>query len=291
MKVKIISKKNIFRFLGLLLFGIALYFIIPFVKEKIRIANLKDTASPNVQTLEDFVYIKSLDRKRTIWIYLPPGHDQDSIRYPVLYMLDGDNMFNDIVSGGNEWQVDEVIDQAIAKGRRGAIVVAIDDAGENRNTEYKPFDPETEKPSEGTLLLDYISQELKPIIDRKYKTLPEKENTLIAGCSLGGIMALYALTEYQDVFGSAALFSPSLWVSKRFYELPSHIKDWSNRKVYISVGDSEGFMDDDALQLHQKFLSAGIPEEQLKISIEKGFGHYHPTWRQGFSKAYPWIVE
>ena len=291
MKVKIISKKNIFRLLGLFLLGVALSFIIPFIKEKIRIANLKDTASPNIQTLKDFVYIKSLDRKRTIWIYLPPGHDRDSIRYPVLYMLDGDNLFNDVVSGGNEWQVDEVIDQAIAKGDRGAIVVAIDDAGENRNTEYKPFDPETQKPSEGSLLLDYISQELKPQIDHKYKTLPEKENTLIAGCSLGGIMALYGLTEYQEVFGSAALFSPSLWVSEYFYELPSHIEDWSNRKVYISVGDSEGFMDDDALKLHQKFLAAGIPEEQLKISIEKGFGHYHLTWRQGFSKAYPWIVE
>ncbi len=291
MKRKRLTQKNIFRFFGILLFGIILWFGIPAIKEKIRIANLKDTASPNVHTLKDFVYIKSLDRKRTIWVYLPPEHDQDSTRYPVLYMLDGDNLFNDLVSGGNEWQVDEVLDQTIAGGGRGAIVVAIDDAGKDRNTEYKPFDPETGEASEGSLLLDYISQELKPIIDRKYKTLPEKENTLIAGCSLGGIMALYGLTEYQEVFGSAAIFSPSLWVSKRFYELPFQIKDWSNRKVFISVGDSEGFMDKDASSLHQKFLEAGIPKNQLKISIEEGFGHYHLTWRQGFSKAYPWIVE
>ncbi len=281
------------RLLGLVLIYITIrlvHFAYGEIKEYIRIANLKDTASPNVQMLENFADIKSLNRKRTVNIYLPAEHDKSENRYPVIYMLDGENLFSEKVSGGDEWEVDEVIDKAVANGHSGAIVVALEDADENRGTEYTPFDPETGKDADGVKLLDYIAYELKPIIDATYKTKPEREHTGIIGASLGGIMSLYALTKYQETFGRAGIFSPSLWKSDRFYTLPEKIASWEGMRVFIAVGDQEGFMDDDAKKLYQKFLDAGIPQEQIRLSIEEGFGHRHPTWRQAFSKAFPWIV-
>ena len=157
---KLLKQITLKRLLGLaLIFILAklLHFAYGGIKEYIRIANLKDTASPNVQLLEDFAYIKSLDRKRTVSVYLPPDHDKSENRYPIIYMLDGENLFNEKVSGGNEWEVDEVIDKAVANGHPGAIVVALEDADENRNTEYTPFDPETGEDADGVKLLDYIT--------------------------------------------------------------------------------------------------------------------------------------
>ena len=151
-----------------------------FKKQK-YLENLSDTASPNVRVLKDTAYIDYLDSKRTLHVYLPPAYETDSARYPVIYFLDGSALFNDMVLRGPEWQVDEVIDEVVANGGPGAIVIGIEPS-HDRNREYKPFapseDPE-EKEVSGDKHAEWIATDLKAWVDSTYRTKPEAKFTTI----------------------------------------------------------------------------------------------------------------
>lgn len=174
--------------------------------------------------------------EREVLIWLPPGYNETLERYPVLYMHDGQNVFEPNRSWtGDEWRVDETLSDMIADRKiDGLIVVASANTGETRWNEYAPekvieewrssrlaeikesqgvyfFGEDTRSPEEIPLLADeylkFIVQELKPYVDETYRTKSDQQNTMIAGSSMGGLISLYALSEYPDVFGSAASLS------------------------------------------------------------------------------------
>lgn len=263
-------------------------------QRKQYLASLTDTASPNVQTLKDTAYIDYLDARRTLWVYLPPGYEQDTTRYPVIYFMDGNALFSDVVLEGPEWQVDEVMDSVAAKGGPKAIVIGIDNS-EERMTEYKPFlspiFPE-EKEVTGDQHAEWIASDLKAWVDRTYRTKPEAEYTTIGGASLGGIMAYYMVTTFPDVFGNAIVFSPSFWVNEKVFELHKQVPDLNTLKIYMNVGEDEyDSMINNAKKVYDILTTAGVNPHNLRFDIEKNEGHSHSNWRKGFKKAYPWIVE
>lgn len=156
-----------------------------------------------------------LENERTIIVYLPPGYDkQRSQRYPVLYMHDGNNLFDAATSfSGVEWGMDETAQRLIeSKEIRPLIIVGIYNTPA-RVEEYTPTPDAKRGGGRGRQYLNFISETLKPFIDKTYRTHPDRENTAIGGSSLGGLISLYALTTHADVFGSAAAISPSLWWS------------------------------------------------------------------------------
>jgi enterochelin esterase-like enzyme len=176
-----------------------------------------------IQHLEDFpsAYIPP----RSVDIYLPAGYDpaDTSARYPVLYMHDGQNLFDTTTAyGGQEWQVDETLERLVAADSiRPCIVVGVWNIGERRFAEYMPpgafnrfpdslqrtFMEMARNPALSDGYLRFLTQELKPYVDSLYPTLPERENTFIAGSSMGGLISLYAITRYPRIFGGAACLS------------------------------------------------------------------------------------
>ncbi|MEO7531463.1 MAG: alpha/beta hydrolase-fold protein, partial [Sediminibacterium sp.] len=128
------------------------------------------TASPQVRILDTAFYIPQLARKRRVWIYLPKGYGSSSKIYPVLYMQDGQNLFNEQTAAFGEWGVDECLDTLQQKTGKECIVVAIDHGGNKRVTEYNPYDNAKNGKGEGKQYAEFLAKTLKPFIDGKYRT-------------------------------------------------------------------------------------------------------------------------
>lgn len=201
------------------------------------------TRTAQVSILADSFFSQGLNTYRRIWIYLPEDYNKDSSNfYPVWYMHDGQNLFDNSTSYSGEWQVDELIDKLTEQGNHGAIIVGIDNGGTERLNEYSPWVNENYKMGgKGDLYIDYIVDELKPFIDSTYRTLRCRQYTTIGGSSMGGLISLYALLSHQEVFGNALIFSPAFWFVKSQLdsfilhnplELPS--------KIHFLAGKLEG---------------------------------------------------
>ena len=171
--------------------------------------------------------------ERPLSIYLPPGYAAASESYPVIYAMDGQNLFEPGHSfGGVEWGLDEWMDRLIADGRiRPAIIVGIWNTSA-RGREYAPQAVFTELPLEGQAramdawggvvlsdaYLRFVVEDIKPLIDARFRTQPQAETTAIMGSSMGGLISLYALAEYPDTFGAAAGLSTHwpIYADQRF---------------------------------------------------------------------------
>lgn len=139
------------------------------------------TASKNVHIIDTAFLIPQLKRVRRIWIYLPENYT--TYRYPVLYMHDGQNIFDDATSYAGEWEVDEFLDSAMVKS---CIVVAIDHGGDKRMNEYNPYDNARFGKGEGSAYVDFIVKALKPFIDKKYNTLKDGKQLLLPAVRWAG---------------------------------------------------------------------------------------------------------
>ena len=160
--------------------------------------------------------------ERTIRVLLPPGYGDAANkerRYPVLYMLDGQNVFDACLSdvSHHEWGVDETVQQLIAENKiPPLIVVGVDHAGKDRAREYLPYkdfvgNPDMDEPA-GKLFPDFMTREVMPLVDGQYRTLPGQPNTGIGGSSYGGVATLYALLAKPNTFGYGLIESPSMQV-------------------------------------------------------------------------------
>src|SRR5256886_4618891 len=145
-----------------------------------------------------------LDNRRDLYIYVPAAPARGDSRYPVIYMQDGQNLFDPALSFAGTWGVDEALSWASRRGL-DAIVVGIPNMGDARIAEYDPF------MGTGDRYLDFVTHTVKPIVDAQFPTLPDRRHTGIAGSSMGGLISLYAFFRYSESFGFAAALSPSLW--------------------------------------------------------------------------------
>ena len=195
--------------------------------------------------LVEKIQIPALPTKkpRRCYVWLPREYDRSERRYPVLYMFDGHNVFYDShATYGKSWGMKEYLE----KTRLPLILVAVEcnHEGNRRLSEYSPWDFSAGRlgriEGRGRQTMDWFVKELKPEIDGNFRTLPDRENCLIAGSSMGGLMALWAVVEYNEIFSRAAVLSPSLWVSRRsLSELIRSRKLQSPTRVYLDYGGGE----------------------------------------------------
>lgn len=244
------------------------------------------TASPNVQVLPTVLKMSELQRERTIRLYLPPSYRQSDRRYPVLYMHDGQNLFDAATGYAGEWQVDETLDRLSANGQLELIVVGIDNGGALRNQELVPFvHPDIAK-AEGEAYLKFIINELKPYIDSHYRTLPTREHTGLMGSSLGGLITHYAGQYHSDVFGRLGVLSPSYWVAaddKARLVTPSIAK---HSRWFISMGSKEGEMMVTDFQQVTAELKRELPRDsKLTVRLAEGAEHNEAAWAQLMEEA------
>lgn len=183
--------------------------------------------------------------ERKLYIYLPEGYeDEPDRRYPVLYMFDGHNVFYDShATYGKSWGMGNYLDRT----KTPLITVALEcHHGPNgeRISEYSPYDFSEDLfghvTGRGDETMQYYIEELKPKIDREYRTLPDREHTFLAGSSMGGLMALYGMFRYNDIFSKCAALSPSVFLC--YKEMSAMVKMHSIAKdttIYMDMGTEE----------------------------------------------------
>lgn len=264
-------------------------------------ADLGPPGPPRPSTVTGDLEVRQFARflkGRTVRVWLPPGYRDGDRRYPVLYMWDGQNLFDDVTSFAGEWRIDETCTELIAAGTvRPLIVVGIDHGGHLRLDEYSPW-PAPRGKGEGPRHLAAVIEDLKPIIDREYRTLPDRANTGIAGSSMGGLMTVYAVYARSDVFALAGAFSPSLdwgpgsaaaWVSAQ----PK-----PGAKLYAYMGgreagyvvDADGNGVDDALDRLRDIEAAAAAQgftagEDLLVVEDPDGKHHESAWAARFPAA------
>ncbi len=199
-----------------------------------------NTATAQVRIMDTAFIIPQLNRKRRIWIYLPKSYTYSKKSYPVLYMHDGQNLFNEQTAPFGEWGIDEALDSLSRKGLE-TIVVGIDHGGDKRLTEYNPYDNDKFGKAEGKQYVDFIAFALKPYIDKKYRTLSDSTHTFIAGSSMGGLISLYAMMQYPSVFGGVGIFSPAFMVGPSIFDDIVRVKWNGMRRFYFYAGGKESF--------------------------------------------------
>lgn len=195
------------------------------------------TVSGAVHIARD-VYSPQLDNQRDILIYLPPSYALGQRRYPVVYMHDGQNLFDAHTSFSGEWHADETMEQLATEGLE-AILVGIPNANESRLIEYNPYPTARFKHAHGDAYVRFIKDTLKPLIDSDFRTLPDPQHTGILGSSMGGLISLYAWLAYPWTFGLGGAMSPSLWIARQ--EVFSHVRraPFNEGKLYIDMGGRE----------------------------------------------------
>ena len=252
--------------------------------------------TPSVSILDTAFALPQLGRTRRVWIYLPPDYAASERRYPVLYLHDGQNVFDDATSFAGEWGVDESLDSLHALGDPGAIVVAVDNGGDRRIAEYSPWVHPRHGGGEGAAYADWLAGTLKPFIDRRYRTRPERGSTGIMGSSMGGLISLYAALRHPDVFGRVGVFSPSLWFSDSVYAAARGARALPGTRWYFASGGLEGPREDprvvvmDQERMIDTLAAAGFAVGPEIRAVAPADGrHAEWFWRREFPAAYRWL--
>lgn len=248
------------------------------------------TAAENVHIMSEDFYIPQLDRTRRIWIYLPPDYDQSGKNYPVIYMHDGQNLFDVQTAFFGEWEVDETFNDMASRGFNVPIVVGIDNGGSHRANEYLPyfFDP-LNAGGEGDEFMAFIVETLKPHIDNEYRTIPGRESTGIIGSSFGGVISFYGALKYQDVFSRCAPFSPAYWANYEhlFADLAATGFQHDVR-FYQNAGENEGDQYIQAMhQMEEALNNEGF--NNTFSTVIAGGDHNEATWAADLENAYLYL--
>lgn len=221
---------------------------------------------------------------RPLVVYVPPDYESTtSRRYPVLYLHDGQNVFErNTAFGGVEWQVDETAQALISAGEiEPLIVVGIYNAGDERINEYTPTADATRGGGKAALHGRMLLEEIKPFIDAHYRTLQGPANTGLGGSSLGGLVTLYLGIQYPQIFGKLAVLSPSVWWDNRvILKMIAKANPRPRPKIWLDMGTSEGGMSlEDVEALRDVLQAKGWSEpEDLYFGEFRGAKHNEAAW-------------
>ncbi len=241
---------------------------------------------------------------REVRVWLPEGYDERETRYPVIYFHDGQNVFR---PGGpfGCWFAEDAAAEEMQAGRmREAIIVAIPnneaDAGNARVSEYQPpSDKNPRDPSRSTGLCDrygkFLVGKVKPAIDGKYRTLPDRANTAVAGSSMGGLVSLW-LGLNTDDFGAVGVFSPAFWTSPVFTRAVKDGKKKDGLRIYMDMGTRErgsltGDYWQDALAVRDALLAQGYAaDEEFLWNPGEGDEHNEKAWAKRLPRALGFLL-
>jgi predicted alpha/beta superfamily hydrolase len=230
---------------------------------------------------------EALGNEREVLVWLPSSYAvPGDRRYPVIYMQDGQNLFDQATAFGEEWQVDENIERLSALGLE-SIVVGIPNVGGSRLAEYSPFEDERHGGGRGDAYLDFVIGKVKPLVDRDFRTRPDRDHTGVMGSSMGGLISLYAFFRHPRVFGFAGAMSPSLWFAGRrildFVREQPHVPG----RVYLDMGTGEGEAHVDHVhELHRILLEQGYRQGTDLFYVEEDDAeHREDAWSRRLRTA------
>ncbi|MFL5735594.1 MAG: alpha/beta hydrolase [Chloroflexia bacterium] len=235
--------------------------------------------------------------RRRLLVYLPPSYSGTEKRYPVLYMHDGQNLFDAAGSYSSEWQVDETM-EALSAEEIEAIVVGIANSGSGRAVDYSAHVHSLYGGGGADAYVDFLVQEVKSLIDESFRTLPDQAHTGLMGSSMGGSISLYALLTRPDVFGFAGVMSPAFWWSEGtlfpfIEELP-----FAGGRIYMDVGDNESLEIpgrpeeylNDAVRMEALLRAKGYTPDDFYFMIEAGGKHHESAWARRLPQALRFLL-
>lgn len=254
------------------------------------VAQQPHTLTGNLQAHKSF-HSKILNNNRDVLVFLPPGYDATKEkRYSVLYMHDGQNLFDGATSfiPGQEWRVDETAQALIAGGRiQPLIIVGIYNTPDRIN-EYTPAaDAKYKMGGKADLYGRMLVEELKPFIDFHYRTKRDARHTGLGGSSLGGLVSLYLALKHSDVFGRVAVVSPSVWFANQ--QIVHYVEALPKKprvRIWIDMGTKEGRNSGEAQEavagarlLKQTLIKKGWkPGKELHYLEAEGAEHNESAW-------------
>jgi predicted alpha/beta superfamily hydrolase len=229
---------------------------------------------------------------RGVLVALPPSYEQSDQRYPVVYMHDGQNLFDPKTSFAGDWGLVATLNELALEGVE-TIVVGIPNRGRRRRYEYSPFRDLLHGGGGGDRYLQFIVATLKPLIDTSFRTLPGRDHTVIAGSSLGGLISLYALYRHAGIFGAAGVQSPALWFAWRaIFRFLAEQPQRPVGRIHLDLGSEEG---SETLQnvheLRSRLRDAGyVLGKDLSYVEEEGAEHNEAAWGRRFRDALPFLI-
>ena len=267
-------------------------------------------------------------RQRTIRVYLPHGYESTSRSYPVLYLQDGQQLFSPGPFG--DWRVDETLDSLAGDARFGGVIIVGIENSEHRWSEYGPWTnhrmhdwvdsswARSSEGGEGEAYLNFLTRTLKPEIDRRYRTLRDREHTGIGGSSMGGVIALHAGLTRPDVFSKVMAMSTAVWFAEaggpwlsrnRLVAEARGARVPRNVRFYLDVGTNERSRDDppavrDAAgrpvtyaqayvegsgAIADALRASGVPESHVRHVVDAGAVHHESAWARRFANAVVWL--
>ena len=252
------------------------------------------TAVSNVQILSNSFGIPQLSTTRKVWLYLPPDYTTSTKKYPVLYMQDGQNLFDNKTSFSGEWQVDETLNTLFNQGDYGAIVVGIDNGGGERLNEYSPWVNPQYGGGKGDEYMDFMANTLKPYIDANYRTRPEPAMNALIGSSMGAIISTYGACEYPNAFQKVGSFSPAYWFSLSDLNnyITTTVSGLQDQRMYFVAGSNESStMVSNINSVRNNLLLKGLKAENGLTKFDNYGTHSENYWKGEFAAAYKWLFQ
>ncbi|WP_291778645.1 alpha/beta hydrolase-fold protein [Cecembia sp.] len=245
---------------------------------------------PQVHLISEEFEIPQLNKKRKIWALLPYDYETSEEHYPVLYLQDAQNLFNENAPFGN-WQIDKKLAVMSDYGIGKIIIIAIEHAEKERLLEYNVGKTLLGE-GQGKKYIRFVTDTLKPFIDKNFRTKPEREFTGIGGSSMGGLVSIFSGLMYPEVYGKLMIFSPSLWVIPKIKFSFLDIFAPMETKIYLYAGGDESeTMIKHVKKLKKRLLKKEPVKEKIKVnlSINMEGKHSETYWSDEFPKAIEWL--
>ncbi len=247
------------------------------------------TKAENVEIINSFE-MPQLGRSRRIWIYLPPGYNSSTKSYPVVYMHDGQNLFDDATSFAGEWGIDETMNELAQAAGLELIIVGIDNGGSHRINEYAPWENSQYGGGEGEAYTRFLIETLKPYIMENYRVSTEPGQSGLIGSSMGGHISYYAGIKYPEEFSRIGALSPAFWINPEIYELQNSTGDFSHSRFYFMAGGRESSVIQEAVNNAADLMNLnGIDSPQYFAEIISDGSHSEWFWKREFSTVIKWL--
>lgn len=252
----------------------------------------KEEFFPTAEVISEKFYIPQLDRYRKIWAVLPYDYHISDKYYPVLYLQDAQNLFNE-GSGFGNWEIDKKLSLLAEYGRGDIIIIAIEHGSEDRIKEYIFDNDNVANGSEGKKYIRFITDTLKPYVDANYRTKKDRDNTGIGGSSLGALISIYSGFLYPEVYSKLLIFSPSLWVEPNNNFPMMNFRIPFKTKIYLYGGGQEGSKMVKRIHIFEEYLKRwekkNLFDFEFRTSINPEGTHSEFYWSQEFPRAIEWL--
>ncbi len=233
------------------------------------------------------LYSPQLLRDRTIRVWLPKGYKRSKKRYPVLYMHDGQNLFEPETAAFRDWKIPLRM-ESLPESHQ-VIIVGIDNGEERRIDEYAPYPKGTQGGGEGDLYMEFIIETIKEFVDYSYRTFPFREATAIAGSSLGGLISMYAGLKYGEYFSKIGILSPALWYNPQVMKLAENAQ-WKDQYYYIAGSKLESSMMPMSIQnAYWGLKNNGYDDRKIYHAIRDKGRHNELFWSKEFTYMMQWF--